>query len=1060
MQSSSFLSGFGRFLESKTTGRFLNFVLIPLLLMLALLLPPIELGQRLQTIGYTLISPTQGEVRDPDGTRVIVPADGLVAGSETYLKFDSVPRADFERGDTEEDLRRAAAALPGHLRPRSPVYRLALRGSAPTRVVVTIPIPNDSLPYETLDVYNWNGERWEWIPNRLIPEEEVLESDLPFLPTAFMVVQTAPLLPTVGVELPRGKTLPSAAAAATTILFPTVLTLRGDGSVDGVLDLPSTAGTTYKTFATVRNYEPGQIPRTDLLANLLIDEEMQTIHISTLAEIAASGLYDGVALDFRGVDPPLKADFVRFVGNLARRLHEDGKQLALFLDVPVRVAVSTWETFGYDWRALGAIADLIIVPGPDNPLAYAPGGEVEDLLNWATDEINRSKVLLRLPARTVEQADNYFLFRGYQEVLAPLTGAITTSDQVLLPGETLQAAVQSRLVATPLQFDPTTGISWYRYRGQSGEERVVFLEDAASLAYKVSLANRFHLAGVYVESLQSEDLDPATWDVLRSYAAGNPPALREQSLGLSWTVSDEQGTVVAQAETGLQEPVQLAVPDQPGTYKIKVALMKDGQPVMAQEVPVPVATYTPTPTPTPEFTPTPTPTPTATPLPFAVAVAVDTTNLRQGPGTNYPLAGRLNAGQQLKIIGKNQNGSWWQLEGTDGKPVWIIASRVRTLGPVEAVAVAQNIPTPPPVTVAQQPAPSSGGSNPPAPRPAGGGSFGYGIQIQPYGGADIAFAANAIKGMGFNWVKWQVPWKYLEPAPGQIDLSEQERLVSFFHGQGLNILASIVKAPNWSRPPNTDLSVEGPPADPQTFANFLAVYARQFCGRVQAIEVWNEQNLHYEWGNEPLDPARYMELLKRAYAAIKGACPQMYVISGALTPAGDVGALAIDDFKYLEAMYQHGLKNYADGIGAHPSGYNVPPSLTWQQACDYIRQKGTSFRGPCDSPHHSWSARSTMEGYRNIMLKYGDVNKRIWPTEFGWAAGGALHPAYGYANDNSYEEQARWTVEFYQMMKNWGFVGPAFLWNLNFHLTNPGTELAQWGIWGRPTYDALRNMPK
>ena len=28
-----------------------------------------------------------------------------------------------------------------------------------------------------------------------------------------------------------------------------------------------------------------------------------------------------------------------------------------------------------------------------------------------------------------------------------------------------------------------------------------------------------------------------------------------------------------------------------------------------------------------------------------------------------------------------------------------------------------------------------------------------------------------------------------------------------------------------------------------------------------------------------------------------------------------------------------------------------------------------------------------MEGYRNIMLRYGDGNKRIWPTEFGWAAG-------------------------------------------------------------------------
>jgi len=312
-------------------------------------------------------------------------------------------------------------------------------------------------------------------------------------------------------------------------------------------------------------------------------------------------------------------------------------------------------------------------------------------------------------------------------------------------------------------------------------------------------------------------------------------------------------------------------------------------------------------------------------------------------------------------------------------------------------------------------------------------------------------------------VKWQVPWKEMEGAPGQIGW--QDDIVNFFNSQGLQILASIVKAPNWARPAGTNLGVEGPPADPQTFANFLGAYAGRYCGKVQAIEVWNEQNLHYEWGDEPLDAARYMELLKRSYASIKAACPSMIVVSGALTPAGNVGALAIDDFTYLEQMYQNGLARYSDAIGAHPSGYNVPPSVTWQQACDFITRDGASFRGACDNPHHSWAPRSTVEGYRNIMLKYGDRNKRVWPTEFGWAAGGALHPSYGYANDNTRDEQARWAVEFYQWMRSTGYVGPAFLWNLNFGMTNPGTELAQWGILDQggnayPVYNALRDMPK
>lgn len=1062
MQDSSFLGGFGRVFESKTTGRVFTFVIIPMLVVLVLLLPPVELIQRIRNIGFTPIDPASGEVSDPDGTQIIFPADGLKPDSETFAKLTSLPRADFERGDTSEEMRQAAAQLPANLRLRSPIYQLEVHGDLPERSAASIPIPNDSLPYETLDVYNWNGERWEWMPSKLVPDEERMEVDVNLVPTAFTVVQTSPELPIAGVDLPRGKSLPSEAVPGTTILYPTVLLLRGDGSVDGVTDLPSAADAPYKTFATARNYEPGQPPRTDLLANLLIDGAMQEIQVNTLAELAASGPYEGIAIDYRGVDPPLRNDFSRFVSNLATRLHQDGKQLTVFVDAPAQLADDAWETYGYDWRALGASADHLIIPGSDNPLDYAPGGAMEKLLTWATDEVDRSKLQMRLPARTVEQAGNYFIFRGYNEALAPLAGEVATNSDVIQPGEDIQVSTESPLVASQLQFDPATGISWYRYLDQGGSERIVFLEDASSLAQKVSLANRYNLGGVYVESLESDDIDSGTWSTLQNYVSGGSPSMAEAPLSLAWTVTDPQGAVVAQTAAALNQPVDLDIPDQPGIYNVNVALMKNGEPIATQEpAPVAVATFTPSPTPTPEFTPTPTVTPTPTPLPYAVAVAEGVTNLRQGPGTEYSTAGQLAAGQQLKILGKNENGSWWQLEGADGKPVWITADRVRALGPVDQVAVAKDIPAPP-VRVAAAPAqpaaPASGGSNPPAPRPAGGGSFGYGMQIQPYGGADLGFAASAIKGAGFNWVKWQAPWKDMEGSPGAYGW--QDDIVNFFAGQGLNILVSIVKAPNWARPGNTDFGVEGPPADPQTYANFVGAYAGRYCGKVKAIEVWNEQNLHYEWGNEPLDPARYMELLKRAYASIKAACPQMMVISGALTPAGNVGALAIDDFQYLEGMYRNGLKNYADGIGSHPSGYNVPPSVGWQQACDFITRDNASFRGACDSPHHSWSARSTVEGYRNIMLKYGDGGKRVWPTEFGWAAGGALHPAYAYANDNTLDEQARWTAEFYQWMRNTGYVGPAMLWNLNFGITNPGTELAQWAVWGRPVYDAIRNMPK
>ncbi len=106
-----------------------------------------------------------------------------------------------------------------------------------------------------------------------------------------------------------------------------------------------------------------------------------------------------------------------------------------------------------------------------------------------------------------------------------------------------------------------------------------------------------------------------------------------------------------------------------------------------------------------------------------------------------------------------------------------------------------------------------------------------------------------------------------------------------------------------------------------------------------------------------------------------------------------------------------------------------------------------------------------MEGYRAIAVKYGAANKTIVATEFGWAAGGAFNPAYAYANDNDFEEQAAWTVEAYKMAKAWGWAGPMILWNLNFRVVADGTEKAQWGIvsnnWSPlPAYNALAGMPK
>jgi hypothetical protein len=104
-----------------------------------------------------------------------------------------------------------------------------------------------------------------------------------------------------------------------------------------------------------------------------------------------------------------------------------------------------------------------------------------------------------------------------------------------------------------------------------------------------------------------------------------------------------------------------------------------------------------------------------------------------------------------------------------------------------------------------------------------------------------------------------------------------------------------------------------------------------------------------------------------------------------------------------------------------------------------------------------------MEGYRNIMVAYGDGGKTIWPTEFGWASNPTPIQSYEYAADNTLDEQAQFTVRALQMGKAWGW--PMFLYSLNSKVIASGTPCALWGIvdpdWSPlPVYNALKAMPK
>jgi len=993
------VTGATSLLEGRSGALMLN-LLIAALLVMSLFLPPLSVGSRVANAGYARIdSEAGGSVVDDDGMQATIWSEGLQ--KDVRVKESSIPFASFQAGSAGKYLFNAAEALPASLRVKSPVYQLSLKGSMPEDVTLSVPIPNDAEPYETLSLYQWTGHEWQFLPSHLVLEDDRLEGHLSFLPQTVAAVQTSPRPPEVGAELPDYVSMPNLGDQALAELNPIGYYLTGDGGLEGTVpSLPVQQGQeSYRIMPTLRNWTDDGMVRSDLVDNMLISPESQAAHVQAILDLVVRELYAGINLDYRGINPDLRADYTDFATQLADALHANGKRLTLGVEAPRQIAADRWETGAYDWPALGRVVDSLEFPTTLDPAAYAAGGQVEALFWWAVGEVERYKLRPSLSARSVEMAGGTLLQQTYRDALAKLSEVAVKSGAAapLVPG----AQVTVGLETPGVQLDQATGRYWFTYQDEkTGEQRTVWLEDASSLSYKLGMLRRFGIGGVTVRALWDEGNDPRLWEVVREYHAtplSTVPA-RSSDFSLLWTVENASAGQLWEETRGLDgSDYTWTAPDLPGEYQIGASIVaNDGQTVAGgQKVALYVAE--PTATPTPTFTPTPLPTETPTPLPTETPTPV--------PPTATPVP--------------------------------------KTSG---SAPKATSVPKP---------------SNPPVNT-----NFGYGIQAHMVDNGQEGTVMGKVKDLGFGWIKQQMEWKHAEPGKGSYNWGAYDAINGAAAAQGVKVLWSVVKAPGWARA-GQDMSVEGPPNNPQDFADFLRAVASRYCNSaVKAIEVWNEQNLHYEWGNKPLSPAEYMNLLKPSYTAIKAACPGMIVVSGALTPTGAPAPLAMDDYQYLEGMYANGLKNYSDAIGAHPSGYNVAPSVKGgQDACNFIKTNGASFLGPCNTLHHSWSFYSTLNGYYERMRNAGDGNKKIWPTEFGWASGWTGAPGYEYANDNSLDEQATWTVEAYKLMKQWGFVGVAFLWNLNFRVVNSTGEVAQWGIvwpdWtATPAYAALQAMPK
>ncbi len=965
--SPAFLNRLEAVLEAEWAGRIIGFVVIPALLIASLLLPPIGLAERVLSAGHTTFGKAGGSLVDPDGTQLTVPP-GAVSGS-VQIQFTSIPRIDFLEGVAGDQA--MAEAIPANLEMKSPLYTFSARGEMPKAITLSIPIPNDAEPLATVDLYAWSGRDWQWIPKTIFREEDLLETSLSFIPSAVVVMQTTPLVPSVSAPLPAGEVLPAQARAILVEVEAEAVSVQSDGidgnvtvaAAAGLLDQPG-EGASYIVLPTLRNEMEGTT-RTDLVNNILVSEELRSNHVSDIVNLVVQNMYPGINLHYTGMDPVLKDQLTAFVTELSQELHAHHKVLGVTVEPPVQIAQDRWDTGAYDWQAIGQNVDSFGLPAIIRADAWAPGGQMEALLEYAVNAVDRYKIVVLLPSYCTDWVGGTPTAISYAEALQLMGGRLTLLEarDAFAPGE--QVTVELAGALSTVSFDEQCQAYSYTYTDERGEH-TVWLENATSMAGRLGLVSSYNLKGVSVPGLLEEGNDERTWDVLQEYMNSVTPAV-DTEFAIVWTVESAVGASLSEDVCPLSEPsFAWTAPLEGGEYLISAAISDDGgQTALAEGGRVSFLVSEPTPTPTP--TPPPTPRPSG-----------------------------------------------------------------GSAGPAPA-------PTPRP---------------PSAPPPPGTG-FGYGFQLARVNASTLGH----LNALGYKWIKLQIRWEHQEPSPGAIDWPTLDGVVSVANGAGKKLLFSVVTTPHWAR---ARTEGHGPPDDPATYGNFVGAIAQRYCGKVQAIEVWNEQNLITEWNTgRGISAKEYLDLLKIAYNRIKAACPGMIVVSGAPTPTGlSDGVTAVDDVQYLRQMYSHGLKNYCDAVGVHPSGFDNPPDAEWRTWRD-----GSGFNG-----HRSFFFSNTIKSYYDVMKQNGDGHKKLWATEFGWASieniASAPNPGYEYAATNTEALQADYLVKAMQIAKQSGYMGVMFIWNLDFSVEVGGWwEGSKFSVLRpdgtpRPAYHALARMPK
>lgn len=263
---------------------------------------------------------------------------------------------------------------------------------------------------------------------------------------------------------------------------------------DGISFTPKADWKTWQTFRA-QSSKAGQVyfltvtgdPNT--ITTMLNNPTMQTQHINNLLQIVKAQGFDGVDIDYEGLDQSSAQLFNNFIRNLTTTFHAANKLVSVTVEARIANQVPM------DWKTLSGLADEIRVMAYDyhsqltsQPGPVAPIGWLKEIMDYAQTTIDPKKLVVGL--------GNY----GY-DWQAPSasgqswTGTAVSFDQAMALAKQEKATVIRSTGIDDRGYD-IGSVANFSYVDSQNRQHQVWFEDNASIQAKIALIEQYKTDGV------------------------------------------------------------------------------------------------------------------------------------------------------------------------------------------------------------------------------------------------------------------------------------------------------------------------------------------------------------------------------------------------------------------------------------------------------------------------------------------------------------------------------------------------------------------------------------